>query len=216
MSKEGYVNSMETYEFAYMWTIKNFGQWAKPKIISPSFSSHYSDANDEWVLQIERSGQHLWMRVQLQSFNNFSHYLLKAECEISNKDDDILCTCGTHRFNQSPQIVIFNATQQLSADLKKLLSNEQLSDVTIQVGQKSFPAIKGILAVRSPVFFAMFSHEQLKENQKNEVVIEDIDEDVFEEFLYFIYTGKSLNIEKMPMELLAVAEKYQVDYLKNI
>ncbi|XP_044019429.1 speckle-type POZ protein-like A [Aphidius gifuensis] len=118
--------------------------------------------------------------------------------------------------NNSDVISTFDATQQLSADLKKLLSNEQLSDVTIQVGQKSFPAIKGILAVRSPVFSALFNHEQLKENKKNEVVIEDIDEDVFEEFLHFMYTGESPNVNKMPIELLAVAEKYQVDCLKNV
>ncbi|XP_044010132.1 speckle-type POZ protein-like [Aphidius gifuensis] len=62
----------------------------------------------------------------------------------------------------------------------------------------------------------MFDHEQFEENENNEVVIEDIEEDVFEEFLHFIYTGESPNVDKMPMELLAVADKYQLDCLKNI
>ncbi|XP_044010257.1 speckle-type POZ protein-like A [Aphidius gifuensis] len=109
-----------------------------------------------------------------------------------------------------------NATPQLSLDWKKLLLSEKSADVTIHVGQKTFRVIKGILGARSPVFSAMFDHEQLKENEKNEVIIEDIDEGVFEEFLHYIYTGESPNIDKMPKELLAVADKYQVDCLKNI
>ncbi|XP_044010297.1 speckle-type POZ protein-like B [Aphidius gifuensis] len=111
---------------------------------------------------------------------------------------------------------ILSNTSQLTADLKKLLLNEQSTDVTIKVGQKSFRAIKGILGARSPVFAAMFNHKQFKENKNNEVVIEDIDENVFGEFLLYIYTDETPNIKQMAMELLAVAEKYQVDRLKNI
>ncbi|XP_044019427.1 protein roadkill-like [Aphidius gifuensis] len=140
---------METCGLAYEWTIKNWNRYHQEIIESPSFSSHYSDFNDEWILRID------------------SNY-------------------------RTSLTYILNATQKLSADLKELLLNEQLSDVTIQVGKKSFPVIRGILAVRSPVFAAMFK------------------------FLHFIYTGESPNVAKMPMDLLAVAEKYQVDCLKNV
>ncbi|XP_044010299.1 speckle-type POZ protein-like [Aphidius gifuensis] len=135
-----------------------------------------------------------------------------------NNDLKIRCTITMPRklTNSSGGISSFDAKQQLIKDWKKLLLNEKSADVTIQVGQKSFRAIKGILAVRSPVFAAMFDHEQFKENENNDVVIEDIEEDVFEEFLHYIYTGESLKVGKMPMELLAVAEKYQVNCLKNI
>ncbi|XP_044010306.1 speckle-type POZ protein-like [Aphidius gifuensis] len=137
---------------------------------------------------------------------------------VQNNELKIRCTItmSKKRTNNSNVIPSFDAKQQLCVDLEKLLLSEKSADVTIQVGQKSFRAIKGILAVRSPVFAAMFDHEQFKENEKNEVVIEDIDEDVFEEFLHCIYTGESPNVDKMPMELLAVADRYQVDCLKNI
>ncbi|XP_044010296.1 speckle-type POZ protein-like B [Aphidius gifuensis] len=118
--------------------------------------------------------------------------------------------------NNSNVISSFDAQQQLNVDMKKLLLSEKSADVTIHVGQKSFRAIKAILAVRSPVFAAMFDHEQFKENQKNEVVIDDIDEDVFEELLHCIYTGELSKVNNMPMELLAAAEKYQVDCLKKL
>ncbi|XP_044019424.1 speckle-type POZ protein-like B [Aphidius gifuensis] len=138
---------------------------------------------------------------------------------LQNDELKIYCTITmSKKLTKKTNVIstLDHARQQLSVNWKKLLLSGQSADVTILMGQKSFPAIKGILAVRSPVFAAMFNHEQLKENQKNEVVIEDIDEDVFEEFLHFIYTGESPNINKMPMKLLAVAEKYQVDCLKNI
>ncbi|XP_044010139.1 speckle-type POZ protein-like B [Aphidius gifuensis] len=169
MSKQDHVTGMETCEFTYEWTMNDI-KYDPIRIQSPKFSSHYSDFNDEWILEMDPT------------------YRLINEMRL----------------------------QQLSADLEKLLLNEKLADVTIKVGQKSFRAIKGILGARSPVFSAMFNHEQLKENKNNEVAIEDIEEDVFEEFLHFIYTGESPNVDKMPMELLAVAEKYQVDCLKNI
>ncbi|XP_044019425.1 speckle-type POZ protein-like B [Aphidius gifuensis] len=256
MSKQDYVTGMETCQFTYEWTIKNFSEWKHKTIESPIFSSHFSDFKDNWILKIDCGTYRLNVDLQIQSFNNTSH--LETECKISinnrnentktngfyefletitwggyiltsdllkpingylqNDELKICCTItmSQKRIKNSDVIPTFDATQQLSADLEELLLNEDVSDVIIQVGQKSFPAIKCILAVRSPVFAAMFNHEQFKENQKNEVVIEDIDEDVFEEFLHFIYSGKSPNVNKMPMELIAVAEKYQVDCLKNV
>ncbi|XP_044010314.1 speckle-type POZ protein-like [Aphidius gifuensis] len=147
-----------------------------------------------------------------QLLSNPSQYLPNDELKI----------CCTISMSTKPTNIYFdiistvNKTPKLSVDWKKLLLSEKSADVTIKVGQKSFRAIKGILAVRSPVFAAMFDHEQFEENKKNEVVIDDIDEDVFEEFLHYIYTDESPNVDKMTMELLAVADKYQVDCLKNI
>ncbi|XP_044010262.1 speckle-type POZ protein-like [Aphidius gifuensis] len=199
-SNQDYVTGMETCKFAYKWIINNV-ECDQKKIKSPKFSSHYSDFNDEWILEMDpdavlySDGHWIcekFVSIQLQStkFNSFNDTSqFQTECEII-VDDDI--------------------------NLEKLLLNKKLADVTIQVGQKSFRAIKSILAVRSPVFAAIFDHEQFKGNEKNEVVIEDIDEDVFKEFLHYIYTGETPNIDKMPIELFAVAEKYQVDCLKNI
>ncbi|XP_044010264.1 speckle-type POZ protein-like B [Aphidius gifuensis] len=197
MSKQDYVTGMECCEFKYVWTIKNFRQWAKTMIKSPSFSSHYGDFDDKWILEIysqfipnddaidDKDGK--------TKEYNFSKFL-----------ENIEWVCCTNRTN------VLNPTQYLPNDDLKICS-----DVIIQVGQKSFRAIKGILAVRSPVFSAMFNHKEFKENEKKKIVIEDIKEDVFEEFLHYIYTDESPNISKMPMELLAVAGKYQVNCLKN-
>ncbi|XP_044010250.1 uncharacterized protein LOC122853907 [Aphidius gifuensis] len=60
--------------------------------------------------------------------------------------------------NNSDVTSKFTATQQLSADLEKLLLNDKSTDFTIKVGQKSFRAIKGILEARSPVFAAIVNN----------------------------------------------------------
>ncbi|XP_039441366.1 speckle-type POZ protein-like [Culex pipiens pallens] len=96
-----------------------------------------------------------------------------------------------------------------------LLSNEQLSDVTIHVDQKKFYAQRAILSVRSPVFAAMFQ-SGMQESALNRIVIEDIEPDVFEEVLRFIYVGKVKGLERMAHELLAAADKYVLDRLRKM
>ncbi|XP_044010259.1 speckle-type POZ protein-like A [Aphidius gifuensis] len=219
-TNQDYVTGIETCKFAYEWTIDKV-ECDRTIIKSPEFSSHYSDFNDEWILEInpntmvysEGAGRMVrgtFVTIQLQptksnGFNDTSQLQTKRK---------IIVDVDKNKSNEN--IMRLNATQQLSADLKNLLLYKKSADVTIRVGQKSFHAIKSILGIRSPVFAAMFNHEYLKENKNNEVVIEDIDEGVFKEFLHYIYTGESPNIDKMPRELLAVADKYQVDCLKNI
>ncbi|XP_065207951.1 protein roadkill-like [Planococcus citri] len=76
----------------------------------------------------------------------------------------------------------------LSEDLKRFYTSQHLTDVVISVKGKCFPAHKVILAARSSVFSAMFTHDT-KENQSNRVDITDIDENIVEEMLYYMYTG---------------------------
>ena len=79
---------------------------------------------------------------------------------------------------------------------------------------KEFKCHKAILAGRSPVFEAMFSHN-MKEAQENKVTVEDIDGDTFEAMLFFMYSGKVKNLQEKAAELLAAAEKYQLMDLKQ-
>ncbi|XP_044010310.1 uncharacterized protein LOC122853965 [Aphidius gifuensis] len=170
------VTGMECCEFTYEWTIKNFSQSYKKIIESPSFSSHYGDFDDKWILRIyidsvsnKRGGIsiHILANLQLQSFNNTSQLQTKCKILINDKyeitkehdfsefPETMNCNKLIPRSGFSDAISVFYVRQQLSVDLKKLLLNEKLSDVILRVGQKSFHAIKGILAVRSPVFAAI-------------------------------------------------------------
>jgi hypothetical protein len=63
------------------------------------------------------------------------------------------------------------------------------SDVTLVVEGQEIFAHRLILAARSPVFAAMFSHKMV-ESRENVVRLEDISEPVFRQLLKFMYTGQ--------------------------
>ena len=96
-----------------------------------------------------------------------------------------------------------------------MLTNQTLADVTLKVEDNEFKAHKLILAAASPVFEAMFK-EGTKEHEDNYVNIEDIDSDVFEVFLRYLYSGQAENLEEMVLELFAAADKYDVQPLREI
>jgi len=106
--------------------------------------------------------------------------------------------------------------KQFIKDLDHLFLDQTNNyDVTLTSGEKVFYCHKGILSARSPVFKAMFQ-SNMKENELGTVEIEDIQQEAFSEFLQYIYTGSiSLSFDKYGKELLAVADKYQVDKLKR-
>ena len=52
----------------------------------------------------------------------------------------------------------------------------------------------------------MFEHD-LEESKQNRVEITDVDNDVMQEMMRYIYTGKAANLDKMAAELLAAADK---------
>ncbi|CAG2168212.1 unnamed protein product, partial [Oppiella nova] len=102
---------------------------------------------------------------------------------------------------------------RLSDDLSILFESQKFSDVLLVVNGREYYAHKAILAARSPVFAAMFEHE-MEEKKQNKVEITDMDHEVLREMLRFIYTGKATNLEKMDADLLAAADKYDLERLK--
>ena len=62
----------------------------------------------------------------------------------------------------------------------------------------------------------MFKHPT-KENSNNQVKIEDIEPEVFDQLLYFIYTGRvsTATMESMAANLFIAADKYLLGELKK-
>ena len=96
------------------------------------------------------------------------------------------------------------------------LHEQEKESINVDSEGSKFGAHKFILAARSPVFAAMFKHSEMKENEKNEVEITDIQPAVLKEMLTFIYTGDTPNIKEMASSLLYAAEKYQLQHLKAL
>ncbi|CAL8099182.1 unnamed protein product [Calicophoron daubneyi] len=80
---------------------------------------------------------------------------------------------------------------------------------------RQFEAHKAILAARSPVFAAMFEHG-MEESRANRVEINDMEPDTLAEVLRYIYTGQVVGLDKLAHELLAAADKYQLERLKTM
>lgn len=80
---------------------------------------------------------------------------------------------------------------------------------------RQFEAHKAILAARSPVFAAMFEH-CMEESRANRVEITDMEPDTLAEVLRYMYTGQVVGLDKLAHELLAAADKYQLERLKSM
>jgi len=99
-----------------------------------------------------------------------------------------------------------------SIDMLQLLNSGQLADIKIVANGTEIKAHRNILAARSPVFAAMFSHD-MAEQRKNEVVISDLGGPVVRAMLEYIYAGTYTESEHTPA-LLEAADKYDLPELK--
>ena len=81
---------------------------------------------------------------------------------------------------------------------------------SFQDGQ-TIGAHKNVLMAKSPVFAAMFQHE-MEESKTGRITIKDIDPDVFQQLLYFIYSGRKKTplTEENVQPLFVAADKYDV------
>ena len=107
--------------------------------------------------------------------------------------------------------------EQVIEHFGKLFNDKEFSDVQIECAEEIFNCHINILSTRSEVFRAMF-YSDMTENKTKKVAIKGIDSDVAREMLHFIYTGgvSGQFLKEKPKELLAAAERYQLDVLKNI
>lgn len=156
-------------------------------------------------------------------------------------DDKLTIYCEvnvvTEAKEYSGQVNVFQSRVpncRLPEDLEELFRSQEFSDVILCAQGREFRAHKAILAARSPMFRGMFSHD-MKETKYNRVDVPDVEPDVLEEMLRFIYTGRSIldpklttnNLanncrdpkeqerdQQLAIDLLQAANKYQLDRLK--
>uniref|UniRef100_A0A146KXW5 Speckle-type POZ protein n=1 Tax=Lygus hesperus TaxID=30085 RepID=A0A146KXW5_LYGHE len=93
--------------------------------------------------------------------------------------------------------------------------NQQFVDVVVVVQESKFKVHKAVLAAHSPVLTAMFNVDML-ESRQNIVTIEDCSPHSFEAFIKWMYLGEVEGTEQVHSELLALADKYDMNKLKVI
>jgi len=93
-------------------------------------------------------------------------------------------------------------------------NDKAFSDVKIACGDRVFDCHRIILSSRSSVFRAMFEHD-MEEAKTKRVEIKEAKSDVVHAMLEHIYTGKTNFPSTEPKDMLAAAEMYNLESLKN-
>ena len=97
---------------------------------------------------------------------------------------------------------------------------QEFSDVIIKCGDTKFECHKVFLASRSRVFREMFNADVTEKiEETDEVQIDDIKPDVMGEMLYYIYMGKTYDMENdadFAKDVFIAAVKYQIESLKKL
>ena len=108
-----------------------------------------------------------------------------------------------------------HSIMRLSQDFGNMFTNGKFTDCCITCEGKEFRCHKSILAARSSVFDAMFSHN-LKEKMNSSVEIVDLDSETVQDMITYIYSGKVGELDGKAKELLSAAEKYDLTDLKQL
>jgi BTB/POZ domain len=111
-----------------------------------------------------------------------------------------------------PPLAILPVIRQFAS----LLDNQIMADVKFIIKDKETAAHAAILASASPVMAAMFEPGKFKEGQSRTVEITDIEPEVFQQMLRYVYTGNAplMQEDSIAEHLLIAANKYQMDKLK--
>jgi len=145
-----------------------------------------------------------------EAFQYQGKKLFRAELEYWTADYRYYFTLKFLSYGHINKMLDSTWSEQLWA----AAADKNMTDVEFLVGEESFGAHRSLLSARSPVFAAMFS-SGMKEVETGRVRIEDVDSDIFQHFLKFLYTG-IFDSSSMDEELFAVADKYQVETLMEL
>lgn len=163
----------------------------------------------------------------------YKRFFRRAMLETSDylKDDclKINCTVGVvvSAIDCSRLHSIQVPESDIGAHFGMLLDNAESTDITFDVAGEKFPAHKLVLAARSPIFRSKFFDEL--EEDKQEIIISDLEPKVFKAMLHFIYRDTltedvdvatpssscmSSVSDTLTAKLLAAADRYGLERLR--
>ena len=126
----------------------------------------------------------------------------RDQCRDTGQHDQCRVT-GQHDKQQYVQVL---------DEFNDLRLQKELCDVTLCVEDRKFPVHRAILAANSPYFRAMFTNG-MKESQKEEIELKDVEADVFALIVQFIYTRNvPITIDNV-FHLLSIADCFSVSGL---
>ena len=198
-------------------------------------SRRQEDLEVKYDFSVEKSDESYWGRIgnTFKKFspeqNSWGYGKAFSKAKLQEKANELLpdgkltIVCNLeiyysdrHTEGKKPRIEFKkDDTPSLGDNLGRLLTNPKFSDVILKCDDRTFPCHKMVLSARSEVFAAMFNHNTT-ESRKNEVEIADIEPDVLEQMLHFLYTDTcDVNIGNSG-NLMTAADKYNIPRLKMI
>ncbi|GAY55554.1 hypothetical protein CUMW_165060 [Citrus unshiu] len=137
----------------------------------------------------------------------YKRFFRRAMLETSDylKDDCLKINCTVGVVVSAIDCSRFHSIQvpesDIGAHFGMLLDNAESSDITFDVAGEKFPAHKLVLAARSPIFRSKFFDEL--EEDKQEIIISDLEPKVFKAMLHFIYRDtltEDVDVDSCPRE----------------
>uniref|UniRef100_A0A0E0DJL9 BTB domain-containing protein n=1 Tax=Oryza meridionalis TaxID=40149 RepID=A0A0E0DJL9_9ORYZ len=143
---------------------------------------------------------------------------LKDECFSIRIDLAVLNDCRTE---ETPPLTVVVPPSDMHRHYGRLLISKEAADVEFLVGKKVFDAHRLVLAARSPVFKPELYGRMKESTTKSAIAIDDMEEEVFEAMLTFIYTDSLPKMKRrdeaaMAQNLLVAADRYNLERLKLI
>ena len=145
----------------------------------------------------------------------FEFKLTSLIAEISAAENVLLirvnfCLCDVQKHTAKGLFENRNTNHLFRQTLKALLTDTTFSDFTIQCGTEKFPCHKAILANRSDVFARLLSSTDWAENKKNVFQVDNHDPATVKQMLEFIYTNKLPEGTRGSVELLFIADQFNM------
>ena len=110
-----------------------------------------------------------------------------------------------------------NKKYHVAESFKALWKKEVLTDFKLICEDKVYLCHKFVLASRSDIFEAMFSHKDTSEALTGEAVIKDCTPQVLSNFLEFLYTDELKDMKCCNLcDLMLLADKYNIPSLKKV
>ncbi|KAF2363238.1 BTB/POZ domain [Trinorchestia longiramus] len=111
-----------------------------------------------------------------------------------------------------------NNCESVLKKISNLYCDRLLSDVTLQVGLREYPAHRLILCASSDVFQVMLLKPEWSESCERVVVLHEAEEceQQFGTFLQYLYTGQVVLTHASVLPILALADKYNVEDLRVV
>ena len=110
---------------------------------------------------------------------------------------------------QTPPVVC------VSEKIRQVYEKKRFTDMKIVVQGKTFNVHRAVLAAQSQVFEKMFENN-MKEKLERKIEIFDLDSNVVEDLIAFLYSGRITNLKSCHKQLFIAADKYNIQDLMKL